>query len=61
MLTFEIRLLNGEGHTAMIHVTACDTVDEARERLAGIVGVHYVRYEIWQGGHKVLEGPADIA
>jgi len=61
MRTFEIRLLNSEGGTAMIHVTACDTVEQACERLAGIQGVSYVRYEIWQGGHKVLEGPADIS
>lgn len=61
MLTFEIRLLDSEGGTTMIHVTACDTVEQACERLAGIRGVSYARYEIWQGGHKVSEGFANIS
>ena len=58
MLTYEIRLLNAGGETVMIHVTACDSVEQALERLAGIEGVSFARYEIWQGGRKVSEGDA---
>ena len=58
MLTFEIRLLTAEDRTVMIHVTACATVEEARERLARIKGVSFARYEIWQDGRKVSDGLA---
>jgi hypothetical protein len=56
MLTYEIRLLNGGGETVMIHVTACDTPEQALERLAHLDGVAYAHYEIWQGGQKLAEG-----
>jgi hypothetical protein len=58
MLTFEIRLLIAEDRTVTIHVTARDTVEEAKERLAGIKGVSFARYEIWQSGRKVSDGLA---
>ena len=57
MLTFEIRLLNCGGETVMIHVTTCDTPEQAFERLAQLDGVSYTHYEIWQGGQKLSEGP----
>ena len=57
MPTYEIRLLDAGGETVMIHVTSCNTPEQAFERLVRVDGVSYARYEIWQGGHKVSEGP----
>lgn len=57
MLTYEIRLLNAGGGTVMIHVTSCDSTEEARGRIDGTGGVAFDRFEIWQDGKKVAEGP----
>jgi len=58
MQTYEIRLLAADGTIAMVHLTACDSVEQALERARTIGGVHYDRYEVWQGTHKVAEGRA---
>jgi hypothetical protein len=58
MQTYEIRFLAADGSIAMIHLTACDSAEEAQERARAVNGVSFDRYEIWQGTHKIAEGRA---
>ncbi|MBS0275354.1 MAG: hypothetical protein JSR55_13440 [Proteobacteria bacterium] len=53
--TYEIRLLAANGSVAMIHLTACNSIEEASHRARAIGGITYDRYEIWRGTHKVAE------
>jgi hypothetical protein len=54
--TYEIRLLDGNGDTVMIHVTSCGSAEEAQARATSISGVRFDRFEIWHGGQKLAEG-----
>jgi hypothetical protein len=62
MQTYEIRLLNGEGGTVLLHLTQCATDGDARDCVRRIRDVPYDRYELWSGLCKIDEGPrpADI-
>ena len=42
MLTYEIRLLDAGGGTVMIHVTSCDSAEEARDILRSAPGIMVV-------------------
>jgi hypothetical protein len=56
MKTYEIRLLEKDGGTAMIHLTVCATTQEAEARAAAIENVGYDRYEIRVDGVKIASG-----
>jgi hypothetical protein len=56
MQTYEIRLLDGNADTVIIHVTSCDNAEEAQARVASINDVRFDRFEIWHGGQKLAEG-----
>lgn len=54
--TFEIRLMAADGGMVMIHLTVCETAQEAEARACAIDGVAYDRYEIWESGRKAASG-----
>jgi hypothetical protein len=56
-LSYEIRLLNRDGGTALLYFAQCASDGDAKARVSNIKDARYDRYELWQGSRKVGEGP----
>jgi hypothetical protein len=56
MTVYEIRYLDDERATLLIHVTVAEEVPEIGSDPDVVDGLAYARYEIWRGKSLVHEG-----